>query len=98
MEDVVLFDKGTLEEWKSYKDDLDLFCSASGMSIRLDKSVFLFNNLNEEVRMGISAIFPFKKDPIELGFIYLGYRLKPLGYGNKDWRWIFKKFEKRISN
>ena len=37
-------------------------------------------------------------DPIMLGFKYLGYFLKPLGYGIKDWHWILKRFEKRISH
>ena len=73
VDDVVLFGKGNLEEWEAYKENMDLFCSSSGMSINLDKFDYLFNNLNEEVRMGISTIFPFKMDPIELGFKYLGY-------------------------
>ena len=36
-------------------------------------------------------------EPIDVGFKYLGYRFKPLGYGINDWRWIIKNFEKRIS-
>lgn len=35
---------------------------------------------------------------LSLGFKYLGYYLKPLGYCVKDWRWFIKKIEKMISN
>ena len=37
-------------------------------------------------------------EPIDVGFKYLGYRLKPTGYGINDWRWIIKSFEKRFSH
>ena len=37
-------------------------------------------------------------EPIAVGFKYLGYYLKPLGYGIKDWRWFILKFEKKLSN
>ena len=37
-------------------------------------------------------------DPIMVGFKYLGYNLKPLGYSIKDWKWILKEIEKRISH
>ena len=48
--------------------------------------------------MGIYDVLPFKMDPIELGFKYLGCRLKPLGYGINNWRWLLKTFERRISH
>ena len=36
--------------------------------------------------------------PLQSGFNYLGYFLKPLGYRVNDWQWIILKFEKRISH
>ena len=37
-------------------------------------------------------------DPIQIGFKYLGFRLKPLGYRSSDWNWMVERFEKRIKN
>ena len=90
-----------VEPWrngKHIKTLLDLFCTTSRMSISLDKSSFLSNNLTDEVSNNISAILPYKMEPIDLGFKYLGFRLKPLGYCLKDWRWIIKKFENKIGH
>ena len=35
---------------------------------------------------------------IDSGFKYLGFMLKPMGYGLKDWRWIIKLFENNIGH
>ena len=68
------------------------------MEISVAKSSFLFNDIDEIVRQRISNFLPFKMDPLSSGFKYLGYFLKPLGYGIKDWRWFIQKFEKKLSN
>ena len=68
------------------------------MDINVDKSSFLYNNIDESVRQQISNFFPYKMEPIAAGFKYLGNYLKPLGYGIKDWRWFLLKFEKKLSN
>ena len=41
---------------------------------------------------------PYKMEPIVAGFKYLGYYLKPLGYGIKDWKWFLMKFENKLNN
>ena len=33
-----------------------------------------------------------------MGFKYLGYFLKPLGYRVRDWHWLVQKFKRKISN
>ena len=33
-----------------------------------------------------------------MGFKYLGYWVKPLNYLVRDWQWLVRKFEKRVSN
>ena len=98
MDDVILFGRGTLEEWNAYKAVLDLFCSTYGMSISMEKSSFLRNNLMDKVYNSISAILPFKMDPINQGFKYLVFRPKPLGYVIKDQRWILKIFENKLGH
>ena len=42
VDDLIFFGRGTFEEWKAYKCVLDLFCSALGMIISLEKSSFLW--------------------------------------------------------
>ena len=65
------------------------------MCISLEKSSFLFNEIDDETREGINAYLPSKMEHIDEGFKYLGYRLKPTSYGTKDWRWLTKSFEKK---
>ena len=49
VDDVILFGFGSLEEWRAFKDILDTFCEASGMSININKSSFLHNDLGEDI-------------------------------------------------
>ena len=93
-----MFGTGTFEEWVAFKVILDTFCAASGMCINLDKSCFLFNNVDEGLLNRISHTLSFKFEHISLGFNYLGYFIKPLGYLVKDWHWLIKKFEKIIQH
>ena len=96
VDDVVLFGLSTIEEWMTFEVILDTFCYASGMSINIEKYGFLYNDLGEGVLNRIRHIMPYTVDPIQVGFKYLGYYIKPLGYEVKDWLWFLKKFEKRI--
>lgn len=85
VDDVILFGLGTVEEWLAYKEALDLFSSATGMSVSREKSSFLFNEVDEDIVNQISMFLPYIMEPIIVGFKYLGYRLKPLGYRPVDW-------------
>ena len=98
MDDVILFGFDSLEEWKAFKDILDTFCEASGMSININKSSFLHNNLDEDTLRILAGHFPYKFDSLSNGFVYLGCYLKPSGYLIKDWYWLVSKFEKRVDH
>ena len=84
MDDVIMLGTGTLLEWIAFEVILSIFCKASGMSISVDKLGFLYNNVDEDILSGIYRIFPYKMDLISIGFKYLGYFLKPLGYKVND--------------
>ena len=86
VDDVILIGVGTIEEWSAYKGALDLFFRVSGMSISPLKYYFLHQNVDSDIRGKIVELFSFKMDPITVGFKYLGYRLKLLGYHTSDWR------------
>ena len=98
VDDVILFGLGIVDEWKAYKEALDLFCSATGTNVSIEKSSFLYNDVDEETRIHNSSLLPFKMDPITTGFKYLGCRLKPLGYRTYDRNWLVSMFEKRVNN
>ena len=76
---------------------LSTFCKVSRMSISLETSGFLFDNVDEDTLLSISRVLPYKMDTISTGFNYLGYFLKPLGYKINDWLWLIQKYEKDIS-
>ena len=68
------------------------------MCISIDKSSFLYNNVEVDIRTDIAKVLPYKMETISAGFMYLGYFLKPLGYRVHDWHWLIQKFEHRISH
>jgi len=41
---------------------------------------------------------PFEVKPLDVGFKYLGFFIKPNCYTREDSNWLEKKFEKIISN
>ena len=89
---------GSLQEWAAFDVILETFCKASGMSISLEKSVFLHSNIPEPDVLSLSRSIHYKKLHITTAFNYLGYYIKPLGYQTRDWNWLVQKFEKKISH
>ena len=85
VDDVILLGTGTLSEWMAFDVILGTFCKALGMCISIDKSCFLHNNVDVDIRTDISRALPYKMEPLTTGFKYLGYYLKPLGYKVSDW-------------
>ena len=96
VDDVILLGIGTLSEWMAFEVILSTFCKASGMNISLEKSCFLYNNVEEDIILDIARVLPYKMEPITSGFKYLGYFLKPLGYKVSDWNWLIQRFENKI--
>ena len=64
-----LFGFGSLEEWKAFKEVLDIFCEASGMSININKSSFLHNDLDADFLQNLAGIFPYRIDLLSKGFV-----------------------------
>ena len=75
---------GTYEEWKGFKEVLDLFCLETDLKINNENSSFLYSEVNEEIRDRILTILNYKMEPVIVGFKYLGYYLKHLGYFSND--------------
>ena len=71
VDDVVLFGKGSLEEWRCFRSIIDTFTTASSMLISIDKSYFFTNNVNNNMSDDIKVLFPYKLEPIEVDFKYM---------------------------
>ena len=68
VDDVILFGNCTVMEWMAFDVLLETFCYASGMSISLNKSSFLYNELDLGILHDNQCFLPFKAEPIQPGF------------------------------
>ena len=64
VDDVIFLGTGTLSEWMVFEVILSAFCKASGMNISLEKSCFLYNNVEEDIKLDIARVLPYKMEPI----------------------------------
>ena len=96
MDDIIIFGQGILDEWHTIKGITDIFCKASGMSFSTSKSCFCHFGVEEAVLHLIEDLFLFKSRPLEGGFSYLGFYLKPNNYHRSDWTWLIHKVHFRI--
>ena len=58
VDDVVLFGHGTYEEWINFRHVIDLFTTASGMAISMEKYYFLINNVSNDVMEQVKVHSP----------------------------------------
>jgi hypothetical protein len=98
VDDILIMTKGTLQEWIEIKEILNIFCSATGLTINWNKSSFHFANIPCSSLDQIKGIFPYTFLPLSSGLNYLGYHLKPDSYKPSDWNWLLIKVEKRIGH
>ena len=86
VDDVLIFCRDAYLEWSLYYDIIRSFCNASGMEINPTK--FSFITVDGLLNHRIHGLFPFTVRPLEEGFKYLGFTLKPNCYGKLDWLWM----------
>ena len=72
VDDVILLGSGTLSEWMAFDVILITLCKASRMNISMDKSCFLYNNVDVCIRLDVARALPYKMEPITTSFKYLG--------------------------
>jgi len=94
VDDVLMFGEGTLG---NLVEVLDNYQSATGMEINLEKSKLSHNKVQEELLTQAKEIIPISTTPLLEGFKYAGFQLKPNAYSCKDWEWLYKKIENRVS-
>jgi hypothetical protein len=98
VDDVLILTSAEPDEWTLIHSILNSFCSASGLEINLQKSIFLLSNTQETSLSDITALFGIKALELEKGFSYLGFLLKSTRYSSKDWHWLFDKFNNKIQH
>ena len=55
------------------------------MHINMEKSILSENGLTEGMKERIRVVSPYILKPMDEGFKYLGFVLKPNAYSFKDW-------------
>ena len=97
VDDMLLFGRLVRNHWFYVHFILTRFGEATRLCINKAKSFILyeFGDINE-----ISFIAEFLgvniKQAVD-GFQYLGYRIKPCGYKNRDWLWMVDRFREKIN-
>jgi hypothetical protein len=97
VDDVLLMSKATPSEWIVILELLQIFCTASGLSINFTKSTAHYWGLTRNELCSLKESLPFTFVDLSQGFKYLGYVLKPGAKNSDDWRWLVAKFERKIS-
>lgn len=99
-DDVLIFGKGSLQDWGYLAIILKLFCNASGMKINAHKSsFFISSDLEPDLafRHQVEQLFPFNCLCLQDGFQYLDFYLKPNCYKSMDWIWLVRRIERKIN-
>ena len=69
--DVLMFNLDSLDEWRCYKEIINLLCKASGITVRNKKLSFFHSKMDLTTLTDITSILPFKTCDLESGFHYL---------------------------
>jgi hypothetical protein len=80
---------------ESIQGDIGLFCKATGMEFNSQKSSFLEAGWEDVELNLLKELFPFEVKPLDTGFKYLGFYIKPNCYTRGDWSWLENFFLKR---
>lgn len=98
VDDILLFNNGSIEDCQSLKNILDLFLKAVGLKINEQKSTLTTSGLSREEVGRVEALLQFEVKSLQDKFKYLGFFLKLDKYGNHDWKWLLAKIEKKLNH
>jgi len=82
--DLILFRIGCMAEWENYKEVLELFCKATRMYFNPQKSTFLEDGWDVVELTLLKELMPYEVKPLDIGFKYLGFYIKPNCYTRMD--------------
>jgi len=75
----MIFGHDSVQELRKIKELLDLYCTATGMRINMNKSKMLISDLSEEVKSQADSMFLMSICDLDQLVKYLGFHLKPNG-------------------
>jgi hypothetical protein len=80
VDDVLIFNGGSIRETEVLRSILSLFSKATGMQINDRKSSLSTYLLSEEEEKAHKLFFPFERNTLDDGLKYMGFLLKPNDY------------------
>lgn len=98
VDDVLIFLDGSIRDSASFANVLSLFYRATGMMANHGKSTITLAHTSIQESRYAQQHFPYSILPLDQGFKYLGFWIKPLCQKIVDWIWLVIKLEKRLSN
>lgn len=98
MDDVLIFLDGSIRDSIILENILATFFRVTGMIENHTKStISQAYTFAQECNFSLHR-FPYNPRPLDQGFKYLGFWIKPSGHKIADWTWLITKFEKRITH
>jgi hypothetical protein len=85
VDDILLMEKAELSEWLVILEILNVFCTATGLSINPSKSSVHYWGVSEADLLLLKGSIPFTFIDLKEGFCCLGFRLKPRASTSADW-------------
>eukprot|EP00253_Pinus_taeda_P015495 PITA_15495 len=98
VDDIILFNNGSLEDCRTLKRILDLFLKSTGLCINERKSTLTCTGLSRELVRRVESVLNFEVKSLEDSFKYMGFFLKPDNYMIKYWNWILAKLESKLKH
>ena len=97
VDDVLLFGEGSIKNLEAFLTLIDKYKRATGMVVNVEKLNLIHNEFPEDMIQRTRELIQYQTTPIEEGFKYLGFTLKPNCYSFQDWVWLYKNIESRIN-
>ena len=93
VDDVLLFGEGSISNLEAMKALIDKYTKATRMVVNINKSNLIHNDIPAKTIQRTSELIQYQISPVEEGFKYLGFTLKPNCYSFQDWVWLVKKLK-----
>ena len=84
VDDVLVFGEGSIRNLEGFDSLIDKYKRATGMVVNMEKSNLIHNEFSDDMIQRKREIVPFQITPVEVGFKYLGFCLKPNSYSYQD--------------
>ena len=98
VDDVLIFGEGSIRNIEAFASLIDKYKRATRMVVNMEKSNLIHNEFSVDMIHRVRDIVPYQITPVEEGFKYLDFFLKPNSYSYQDWFCLYKNIESRVNN